>query len=323
MTKVKKTSSRGPRKISKKLLKNVKPLSEGTSKQSQQPMGIGELGKPDLVFSRKFRWTLRGTRLPEHFAKTVSFDFVKRQLSFTYYDICHVGKDGMHALVWVDLIERHQVPHEFLVFTTFDGCGSPLYRLAFFDLKILEHSSDFDYASSEESCQHITVGYQHCSKELLCCPNPFQSVRWEVRFEDEKGHVLCPNTHAHLEDRPQLDIEETEIDHLNARMHLPGKAKWQDLRIRTDGTPKKHMGEYFTKPSNKRYVVVVSQFVNDSLVETWRLGDAWWKSIAVGENECNILVSFSNAQYMNSATMYDDDQKWRREWKIQQARSQK
>ena len=38
-------------------------------------MGSGELGKPDTVFARKYRWTFGGDMLPEHFMKRVLIDY--------------------------------------------------------------------------------------------------------------------------------------------------------------------------------------------------------------------------------------------------------
>jgi hypothetical protein len=107
-------------------------------------MGIGKLGDPNTIFSRKYRWILEGTNLPSSFAKDVKFDFVAKTIKFNYYDVISDGK-GMHALVWADQLK----PSEILIFKALDGLGNELYQLEFSNLNIIEHTSNFDYEDSD------------------------------------------------------------------------------------------------------------------------------------------------------------------------------
>jgi hypothetical protein len=43
-------------------------------------MGIGDLGKPEMVFVRRFRFTLKGKYLSEMFNKAVEIDYHARKL---------------------------------------------------------------------------------------------------------------------------------------------------------------------------------------------------------------------------------------------------
>ena len=63
-----------------------------------RPMGVGRLGSPDVIFVRKFRWTLQGRddasgdkTLDEHFFKKVAIDFTRSRLDFCVYEV--VDKD--------------------------------------------------------------------------------------------------------------------------------------------------------------------------------------------------------------------------------------
>lgn len=56
-----------------------------------------------------------------------------------------------------------------------------------------------------------------------------RKFRWAIRFVTPLGEI--PYHYVKLSARPQLDIEETEINFLNATTWIPAKGKWQPLSV--------------------------------------------------------------------------------------------
>jgi len=57
-----------------------------------------------------------------------------------------------------------------------------------------------------------------------------RKFRWKFKIE-QNGSVVVPEWWCKLGARPQLDIEETEVNFLNQATWFPGKARWQPLTI--------------------------------------------------------------------------------------------
>lgn len=125
-------------------------------------MGIGKLVDKETMFARKFRWTLGSQHLPEDYIKRVSFDYVNQQITFEYYDV-KTKEGGFDALLWAWQLKGNykEAETEELVFITYDGCGNPLYSTKFRNLRLDNHTSDFDYASNDMATQIITVHYMN------------------------------------------------------------------------------------------------------------------------------------------------------------------
>lgn len=51
--------------------------------------------------------------------------------------------------------------------TTFDGCGSPLYKIDFHDVKVAKHKLPFDYASSEIVTHHVQLTFKKSMRTFL------------------------------------------------------------------------------------------------------------------------------------------------------------
>lgn len=246
-------------------------------------MGIGDLGKPETVFSRKFRWTLGSANLPPEFMKHAKFDYVNKTIELSYYDII-CAEQGMHALVWADNIPRN----EELVFTSYDGCGNPLYTLAFSGLTLLSHEADFDYESSEPAVTVLTVRYDTIQKTLIACPDVFKRYTWKLAFEGQEYDF----TWLSDEQRPNLNIEETEINHLNAKMWLPGKAKWNSLEIRAPWV--------LHSKFKDRFDFSMNLYVNDKIAEVWNILDAWVSGASMSPGGCEMKINFASVQYSNN-----------------------
>lgn len=138
-------------------------VKKGLDLNDKKDMGMGELGKPSLIFARKFRWTLEGQNLPQHFFKAVKIDYKNKKIDFEYYDVKD-GKIGFHAHDWAEQLSK--LPEETLLLKTYDGCGNCLYAIEFLNLKLLEHKNDFDYAVSDPSESKISVSYRNTRREV-------------------------------------------------------------------------------------------------------------------------------------------------------------
>lgn len=56
-----------------------------------------------------------------------------------------------------------------------------------------------------------------------------RKFRWTFAVERQGGDV--PASFVKVAARPQLEIEETEINYLNAKTYLPGKGTWQSMSV--------------------------------------------------------------------------------------------
>lgn len=285
-----------PTKLKKKLTGKNSTNEDFAPPEGNKPMGIGVLGTSHITFARKFRWTLGAEHLPEHFMKTVSIDYANNKLTFEYYDVLN-GDTGFDALVWADQIQRKLLPYEFLVFQTFDGCGTELYRVLFEQLSILEHNSAFDYASSDESIQRVTVGYKKCEKILVACPSPFQNPDWKAQFFDIEGREISPQVPVYLENRPTLSIEETEINFLNAKTYIPGKASWENLELKDLPIDVRTQEFGDCVLGRKEFRIKLTLNIDSKPVEIWQLQNAWVQAASYSDKSCSIKIRYGNVKY--------------------------
>lgn len=56
-----------------------------------------------------------------------------------------------------------------------------------------------------------------------------RKFRWTFALQHRCGNI--PASFVKVAARPQLDVEETEINFLNAKMYIPGKAAWQTMTV--------------------------------------------------------------------------------------------
>jgi len=248
-------------------------------------MGIGDLGKPETIFSRKFRWTLAGEHLPDTFIKCVSFDYVNRTIKFAYYDVT-TGKDSMHALVWADMLAKRQLFNETLTFTALDGCGKSLYTLTFKNLSLVSHGADFDYSSNDVATTVITVKYSHMSKDITGQPDVYS---WKLVH----NNVEIPMFWAEGQ-RPSLCVSETEIPHLNSKFLIPGQAKWLDSKIVTSADSKELFSCFM---SGQKFPLEIRLYNNNVHVESWHMENTWIKTIDGSEAETALSLSYSSVRY--------------------------
>jgi len=132
-------------------------------------MGLGKLGNPSIVFPREFRFLLESKLLPDlhHFVKLVTLDYKSKTLYIevleTYGEENHCGKMDN----WVREFLRNSESNEELTLTTYDGCGTALYKISFTDLSVDGHQMNFSYDSSEVATQKIRFRFENSVRENL------------------------------------------------------------------------------------------------------------------------------------------------------------
>ena len=229
-----------------------------------RPMGMGKLGDPTLVFVRKFRWTLEGKDLDEGIVKSIKFDFKAKTISFKAMEVAESGKDiNIHA--WLE----NDLSKEKLIFTTYDGCGTPLYTQTFSYFELLSDSADFDYASSEESYRNIVLKYRHCDRARhgIKKPEPYRKKRfdWELSIDKNEAFKVKVNN------RPNLKVEETEINFLNGKMWIPGKASWESISVEVEKDYLKNISSVIN--GTFKSVDLTLKDMTGVALETWTLND--------------------------------------------------
>ena len=58
-----------------------------------------------------------------------------------------------------------------------------------------------------------------------------RKFRWTFEVTDICGNGSIPANFVKVANRPQLDIEETEINFLNGKTYIPGKGTWETITV--------------------------------------------------------------------------------------------
>lgn len=150
-----------------------------------------------------------------------------------------------------------------------------------------------------------------------------RKFRWTLEIETPLG--LIPRYYVKTAARPQLDIDETEINFLNATTWVPGKGKWQTMTVKyIDVSNDDQMILYdwiatvydftdpvFLKQSEKSgYSGTALLTLYDGCgkaLELWALKSCWPKSINFGDldyansemAEIDLTLRFSEVTYQN------------------------
>ena len=153
-----------------------------------------------------------------------------------------------------------------------------------------------------------------------------RKFRWTLKVTNICGSQSVPESFVKVAARPNLSIEETEINFLNAKTWIPGKASWETITITyydVAGSDNIALWTWlasvydFTKPaelkmgaSRSNYAGTVTLTLWDGCgtgLEEWVLNDAWPQAINFGEldysssEECTIEITlrYSNVKYQN------------------------
>jgi hypothetical protein len=281
--------------------KNLEELKESLlqktkecNKPERENMGLGVLGHHQTNFVRKFRWTLLGNGLCENFVKKVYFDFVNQTIHMQVMEVSYAGATDIDIQRWLGL----DLSKEFLLFTTYDGCGNAIYEYEFLNFELLEDKADFDYSCSEESVREVALKYDHCRRQFLATEKRKEPtvvkkrMYWRVQLEGEG-----PEYEVKVDTKPNIDIEETEINFLNAKTFIPGKATWQDLHLSFERQHDMGLLIPFLLGKETNLHLHLYSYDNKTKLETWVLKSCKLNSMNHEEDKCNLKVRFANAHY--------------------------
>lgn len=261
----------------------------GKTQPVRQNMGIGKIGSPEITFVRKFRWTLKGTNLEEHFLKNVKFDFKQQRMEIEAYEIVIKDEDiNIHTWLESDLSKEQ------LVFTTYDGYGFPIYSYIFTNLDVQADTASFDYSSSAESTRKIALKYGAVTRNF----HPKQKVviqkkrfDWKISVEGSEAKPVKIDT------RPMLNAEEIEINFLNTKMWLP--AEWIKMHIDIPESSRCLFGQIMNNQSGKVSLIMLD--MNGNILETWKLNNVKVIGMSDQEENMSITLSYNDVRYESAA----------------------
>jgi hypothetical protein len=175
----------------------------------RKPMGIGQIGRPDMVFKRKFRWTFeihgfcdnQKNVVPEHFVQTASRPNLSIEeteinhlnaktwipgkaswetITITYQDVAHVEMQSLwNWLVSVyDFTDPVNLPmgnkqdwNAQGILNLYDGCGVLLEGWQLNNMfPTAINFGELDYSSSDICTIELTLRYSDL-KYRSYCPN--------------------------------------------------------------------------------------------------------------------------------------------------------
>lgn len=262
----------------------------GKTPPVRKNMGIGKIGSPEAVFVRQFRWTLKGTNLEEDFLKRVKFNFKSQRIKIEVYEVVIKNEDiNIHTWLEKDLSKEQ------LVFTTYDGCGVPLYSYIFTDLDIQADTASFDYASSAESTRKITLKYGAATRKFHLNEKAVQKKRfdWKISVEGSEAKPVKINT------RPVLNVEETEIDFLGNKMWIPGKADWDQMYIELPENSRCLLGQIMNNKSGNISLIMLD--MNGNILETWMLSNVKIINMIDQKETASVTLSYNDVRYESAA----------------------
>jgi hypothetical protein len=158
-----------------------------------------------------------------------------------------------------------------------------------------------------------------------------RKFRFTFELQDICGGQSVPKWYVKLAARPNLAIEETEINFLNARTFIPGKATWETINVTYIDVSSFDMSPLFswlasvynfTDPVNlgmgsqrQDYTATAILKLWDGcgqLIETWTLQDVWPTAVDFGELDyasseettIQLTLRYSNVLYSSSCTPF-------------------
>jgi len=161
-----------------------------------------------------------------------------------------------------------------------------------------------------------------------------RKFRWTFEIRDICEGQTVPSHYVKLAARPNLSIEETEINHLNAKAWIPGKAAWETINVTyydvatVDAKP---LFDWlasvydFTDSVNLRQASKRADYAGTGILmlydgcgqelETWTLGDLVPTAINFGEldysssEECTIELTlrYSDVEYETHCPAFEID----------------
>lgn len=153
-----------------------------------------------------------------------------------------------------------------------------------------------------------------------------RKFRWTLQLQTPLGPV--PASYVKVAARPQLDIDETEINFLNATTWIPGKGKWQPLSVTYIDVAAQDVGALYSwiasvynfntqnplidLPQTEKVGWNASALLQvydgcGKPLEAWLLGSVWPQSVNFGDLDysdsaeltIDVTLRYSEVNYIN------------------------
>lgn len=111
---------------------------------------------PSVVIPRKSRWRLTNVEHPNFhwWTKFLKTDYVNKKIYVNVYDDAKGD-----VFNWIQDLVNTPKSHGNLTLTHLDGVGDAISVVEFSELKLLEHSSEYDYGVSDILTHSLVIGY--------------------------------------------------------------------------------------------------------------------------------------------------------------------
>lgn len=176
--------------------------------------------------------------------------------------------------------------------------------------------------------ERIPMGMGRLGFENLIFKRKF---RFTFELEGICGGLRVPKHFVKTVSRPSLSIEEVEINFLNGKSFLPGKATWEEMTVTYIDVADFEMGPLFTwlasvynftdpinlQMGSKRRDYTATGILKlwdgcGNLLEIWTMTDVWPKAINFGDLDYSsseevtieLTMRYSNVKYQNLCPGY-------------------
>lgn len=259
--------------MDKNLIETARPLNN---------MGIGKLGDESTIFVKQYRWLFRSNTLSASFIKKVKFNFTDQTIDFEAFEVVCDKQINIHDWLNSDLSK------EILYFTTYDGCGIPLYTYELSKIVIISDKTCFDYSISDAVIRNLTVKYGKLKRifHINSDEEPFERTKWIMNINGKEAKIKLANrpwaTH-------EVNLQETEISHLK----IPGKVSWNSLHIELES---RHL---LKELINNELNFISLKLLNNcnKVLETWELQNAWISAMSHDNETTKITLNYKNVVY--------------------------
>ena len=274
--------------------------------------------EPDMIFARKYRFALETENgsFPEWAVSKVEVKEVdksdhrikkEKRINVWAKEVFKNGECDIEK--WLQRYQRSEntcCEKTNFILTTYDGCGSALYSETFEDIRLLTEEYDYNYDVSDVSEKKLGFSYSKKSRVCLLDEKTSEVEKKEdvINYTVQLGYLEGNNGSVTEEidvlgefERPSVDIEETELNYLNVRTWLPGKAKWQPVTMKVKYTDSKMITSLINRCDRIRMSIYV--YVNGKRTENWIISPLKICKILHLDSEETVVMSFmfENCEY--------------------------
>jgi hypothetical protein len=116
---------------------------------------------PNIIIPRTFRWTLTNENYPDihYWMKSIKTEYAGKRIIIEVFD------DAKGAVFsWIQALVDENKNAATATLTHLDGCGIPISLINFIGLKIADHSTAYDYGSSEILTHKVVITYNNVKR---------------------------------------------------------------------------------------------------------------------------------------------------------------